>query len=182
MMKLTDEQQKLVLNNQKLVYHIIKQMHLYHKLEDYLDVGLIGLCKAAQTFNLENGSKFSTYACICIRNNILMEIRNEKRQCDAYAISFSSIIGSSKDKDLTLEDTLSDYELENDILNKEELISLIMSIEKLNEEDKTIIDLYFYQNKTQKQIAQILKMSQANVSRRIQRALNNLRKGGLLNV
>ena len=106
----------------------------------------------------------------------------KKRQCDAYAMSFSSIISSSKDKDLTLEDTLSDYELENDILNREELISLITSIEKLNEEDKTIINLYFYQNKTQKQIAQILNMSQANASRRIQRALNNLRKGGLLNV
>ena len=181
-MKMNEEQQKLVLDNQKLVYHVIKQMYLYHKLEDYFDVGIIGLCKAAKTFKPENNSKFSTYACICIRNNILMEIRNEKRQCDAYAISFSSIISSNKDKDLTLEDTLSDYELENDILNKEELISLIMSIEKLNEEDKTIIDLYFYQNKTQKQISQILNMSQPNASRRIQRALNNLKKGGLLNV
>ena len=154
---MNEEQQKLVLDNQKLVYHVIKQLHLYHKLEDYLDVGIIGLCKAAKTFKPENNSKFSTYACICIRNNILMEIRNENRQCDAYAISFSSIISSSKDNDLTL-------------------------IEKLNEEDKTIINLYFYQNKTQKQIAQILNMSQANASRRIQRALNNLRKGGLLNV
>ena len=181
-MKLTDEQQKLVLDNQKLVYHVIKRLDLYNKLEDYFDIGLIGLCKAAQTFKPENGSRFSTYACVCIRNNILMEIRNENRQCDAYAISFSNIISSSKDRDLTLEDTLSDYELENDILNKEELISLITSIERLDKKDKTIIDLYFYQNKTQKQIAQILNMSQANASRRIQRALNNLRKGGLLNV
>ena len=181
-MKMNEEQQKIVLDNQKLVYHVIKQLHLYHKLEDYIDVGIIGLCKAAQTFKPENNSKFSTYACICIRNNILMEIRNEKRQCDAYAMSFSSIISSSKDKDLTLEDTLSDYELENDILNKEELISLITSIERLDKKDKMIIDLYFYQNKTQKQIAQILNMSQANASRRIQRALNNLREGGLLNV
>lgn len=181
-MKMNEKQQKLVLDNQKLVYHVIKQLHLYHKLEDYLDVGIIGLCKAAQTFKSENNSKFSTYACICIRNNILMEIRNEKRQCDAYAISFSSIINSSKGQDLTLEDTLSDYELENNILNKEELISLIISIKNLNKEDKRIIDLYFYQNKTQQQIAKILNMSQTNVSRRIQRALNNLRKGGLLNV
>lgn len=181
-MKLTDEQQKLVLDNQKLVYHVIKRLNLYNKLEDYFDIGLIGLCKAAQTFKPENGSRFSTYACVCIRNDILMEIRNENRQCDAYAISFSSIISSSKDNDLSLEDILSDYELENDILNREELISLITSIEKLNEEDKTIINLYFYQNKTQKQIAQILNMSQAQASRRIQRALNNLRKGGLLNV
>lgn len=181
-MKMNEKQQKLVLDNQKLVYHVIKQLHLYHKLEDYLDVGIIGLCKAAKTFKPENGSKFSTYAYSCIRNNILMEIRNEKRQCDAYAISFSSIINSSKDNNLTLEDTLSDYELENDILNREELISLITSIERLDKEDKQIIDLYFYQNKTQQQIAQILNMSQANASRRIQRALNNLKKGGLLNV
>ena len=181
-MKLTDKQQKLVLDNQKLVYYVIKQLDLYHKLEDYFDIGLIGLCKAAQTFKPENGSRFSTYACVCIRNDILTEIRNENRQCDAYAISFSSIISSSKDNDLSLEDILSDYELENDILNREELISLITSIEKLNEEDKTIINLYFYQNKTQKQIAQILNMSQGHASRRIQRALNNLRKGGLLNV
>lgn len=181
-MKMNEKQQKLVLDNQKLVYHVIKQLHLYHKLEDYLDVGIIGLCKAAKTFKSENNSKFSTYACICIRNNILMEIRNEKRQCNAYAISFSSIINSSKDCDLTLEDILSDYELENDILNREELISLIISIKNLNKEDKRIIDLYFYQNKTQQQIAKILNMSQTNVSRRIQRALNNLRKGGLLNV
>ena len=165
-MKMNEEQQKLVLDNQKLVYHVIKQLHLYHKLEDYLDVGIIGLCKAAKTFKPENNSKFSTYACICIRNNILMEIRSENRQCDAYAISFSSIISSSKDRDLTLE----------------ELISLITSIERLDKKDKTINNLYFYQNKTQKQIAQILNMSQANASRRIQRALNNLRKGGLLNV
>lgn len=180
-MKLTDEQQKLVLNNQKLVYHVIKQMHLYHKLEDYLDVGLIGLCKAAQTYNLENGSKFSTYACICIRNNILMEIRNEKRQCDYYSISLQTPVGGKKDE-ILLEDTISDYELELDILNKEEKMALIESVRKLNDEDKQTIDLYFYQNKTQQQIAQILNMSQANASRRIQRALNNLKKGGLLNV
>ena len=78
-MRMNEEQQKLVLDNQKLVYHVIKQLHLYDKLEDYLDVGIIGLCKAAQTFKPENNSKFSTYACICIRNNILMEIRNEKK-------------------------------------------------------------------------------------------------------
>ena len=180
-MKLTDEQQKLVLDNQKLVYHIIKQMHLYHKLEDYLDVGLIGLCKAAQTFKLENNSKFSTYACICIRNNILMEIRNEKRQCDYYSISLQTPVGGEKDE-ILLEDTISDYELELDILNKEEKMALIESVRKLNDEDKQMIDLYFWKEMTQQEISRYLKMSQANVSRRIQRALNNLKKGGLLNV
>ena len=107
-MKMNEEQQKLVLNNQKLVYHVIKQLHLYHKLEDYFDVGIIGLCKAAQTFNPENNSKFSTYACICIRNNILMEIRNEKRQCDYYSISLQTPVGGEKDE-ILLEDTISDY-------------------------------------------------------------------------
>lgn len=81
-----------------------------------------------------------------------------------------------------LEDTISDYELELDILNKEEKMALIESIRKLNNEDRQMIDLYFWKEMTQQEISRYLKMSQANVSRRIQRALNNLRKGGLLNV
>lgn len=174
-MKMNEREEQLVIDNQKLVYHVIKKMHLYSQLEEYLDIGMIGLCKAAKTFNPNNGSKFSTYACICIRNSILMEIRAQKRQCDYYAISFSTII-NTKSNNLTLEDTLSDYELENDILNREEIISLMTSINKLNEEDKQIIDLYFYKNKTQQEIMKVLNMSQANVSRKIQKIIRKLKK------
>lgn len=176
-----EEYERLIIENEALVYHVLKQMHLYSQLEDYYDVGMIGLCKAAKTFDNSKGSKFSTYACICIRNTILMDIRDQKRQCDYYSISLQTPVAGKKDE-ILLEDTISDYELENDILNKEEKIALIESIKKLNDEDKQMIDLYFWKEMTQKEIARYLKMSQANVSRRIQRALNNLRKGGLLSV
>lgn len=176
-----EEYEKLIIENEALVYHVLKQMHLYSQLEDYYDVGMIGLCKAAKTFNNSKGSKFSTYACICIRNTILMDIRDQKRQCDYYSISLQTPVGGEKDE-ILLEDTISDYELELDILNKEEKMALIESVRKLNDEDKQMIDLYFWKEMTQQEISRYLKMSQANVSRRIQRALNNLRKGGLLNV
>lgn len=176
-----EEYEKLIIENEALVYHILKQMHLYSQLEDYYDVGMIGLCKAAKTFNNSKGSKFSTYACICIRNTILMDIRDQKRQCDYYSISLQTPVGGEKDE-ILLEDTISDYELELDILNKEEKMALIESVRKLNDEDRQMIDLYFWKEMTQQEISRYLKMSQANVSRRIQRALNNLRKGGLLNV
>lgn len=176
-----EEYEKLIIENEALVYHVLKQMHLYSQLEDYYDVGMIGLCKAAKTFNNSKGSKFSTYACICIRNTILMDIRDQKRQCDYYSISLQTPVGGEKDK-ILLEDTISDYELELDILNKEEKMALIESVRKLNDEDKQMIDLYFWKEMTQQEISRYLKMSQANVSRRIQRALNNLKKGGLLNV
>lgn len=176
-----EEYEKLIIENEALVYHVLKQMHLYSQLEDYYDVGMIGLCKAAKTFNNSKGSKFSTYACICIRNTILMDIRDQKRQCDYYSISLQTPIGGEKDE-ILLEDTISDYELELDILNKEEKMALIESVRKLNDEDRQMIDLYFWKEMTQQEISRYLKMSQANVSRRIQRALNNLRKGGLLNV
>lgn len=176
-----EEYEKLIIENEALVYHVLKQMHLYSQLEDYYDVGMIGLCKAAKTFNNSKGSKFSTYACICIRNTILMDIRDQKRQCDYYSISLQTPVGGEKDE-ILLEDTISDYELELDILNKEEKMALIESVRKLNDEDRQMIDLYFWKEMTQQEISRYLKMSQANVSRRIQRALNNLRKGGLLNV
>lgn len=176
-----EEYEKLIIENEALVYYVLKQMHLYSQLEDYYDVGMIGLCKAAKTFDNSKGSKFSTYACICIRNTILMDIRDQKRQCDYYSISLQTPVAGKKDE-ILLEDTISDYELENDILNKEERIALIESIRKLNDEDRQMIDLYFWKEMTQKEIARYLKMSQANVSRRIQRALDNLRKGGLLSV
>ena len=176
-----EEYERLIIENEALVYHVLKQMHLYSQLEDYYDVGMIGLCKAAKTFDNSKGSKFSTYACICIRNTILMDIRDQKRQCDYYSISLQTPVGGEKDE-ILLEDTISDYELEVDILNKEEKMALIESIRKLNNEDRQMIDLYFWKEMTQKEIARYLKMSQANVSRRIQRALDNLRKGGLLSV
>lgn len=176
-----EEYERLIIENEALVYHVLKQMHLYSQLEDYYDVGMIGLCKAAKTFDNSKGSKFSTYACICIRNTILMDIRDQKRQCDYYSISLQTPVGGEKDE-ILLEDTISDYELEIDILNKEEKMALIESIRKLNDEDRQMIDLYFWKEMTQKEIARYLKMSQANVSRRIQRALDNLRKGGLLSV
>lgn len=176
-----EEYERLIIENEALVYHVLKQMHLYSQLEDYYDVGMIGLCKAAKTFDNSKGSKFSTYACICIRNTILMDIRDQKRQCDYYSISLQTPVGGEKDE-ILLEDTISDYELEVDILNKEEKMALIESIRKLDNDDKQMIDLYFWKEMTQKEIARYLKMSQANVSRRIQRALNNLRKGGLLGV
>ena len=176
-----EEYERLIIKNEALVYHVLKQMHLYSQLEDYYDVGMIGLCKAAKTFDNSKGSKFSTYACICIRNAILMDIRDQKRQCDYYSISLQTPVGGEKDE-ISLEDTISDYELELDILNKEEKMALIESIRKLNDEDRQMIDLYFWKEMTQQEISRYLKMSQANVSRRIQRALNNLRKGGLLNV
>lgn len=176
-----EEYERLIIENEALVYHVLKQMHLYSQLEDYYDVGMIGLCKAAKTFDNSKGSKFSTYACICIRNTILMDIRDQKRQYDYYSISLQTPVGGEKDE-ILLEDTISDYELEVDILNKEEKMALIESIRKLNDEDRQMINLYFWKEMTQKEIARYLKMSQANVSRRIQRALNNLRKGGLLSV
>lgn len=176
-----EEYERLIIENEALVYHVLKQMHLYSQLEDYYDVGMIGLYKAAKTFDNSKGSKFSTYACICIRNTILMDIRDQKRQCDYYSISLQTPVGGEKDE-ILLEDTISDYKLEVDILNKEEKMALIESIRKLNDEDRQMIDLYFWKEMTQKEIARYLKTSQANVSRRIQRALNNLRKGGLLGV
>lgn len=177
-----EDYEKLIIDNEKLVYHVIKQLHLYSQIEEYWDIGVIGLCKAAKTFNKSNGSKFSTYAYICIKNSILMSIRDHKRQADYYAISIETPINYDKNgHEQKLEDIIPDYSLEDDIYDNENKTMLKNAIEKLNGKDKEIIDLYFYKNMKQREISKLLNTSQANVSRLIRKAINNLKKGDLFN-
>ena len=65
---------KLVLDNEKLVYLVIKDLKLWNSIEDYYDVGMIGLVKASNTWNINRETKFSTYAYNVIKNEILQEI------------------------------------------------------------------------------------------------------------
>lgn len=172
-----EEYKKLIIENKALVYHVLKQMHLHSQLDDYWDIGMIGLCKAAKTFDKNSGSKFSTYACICIRNDILMDIRKQKRRCHYYSVSLQTFLHRDKDgNEQLLEHIISNYDLENDIYDREERISLMNAITKLDKKDKEIINLYFWNELNQKEIAEYLKMSQANVSRRMKKALNILKK------
>ena len=75
-MKMTQEERTLVQDNMGLVGAVIRDhVQDVHKLgvfspEDIYQIGCLGLCKAAMRNRAESDAKFSTYAYICIRNEI----------------------------------------------------------------------------------------------------------------
>ena len=67
-----DARQELILHNLRLVAHIVRKYYSQNKNQDDLvSIGTIGLVKAIDTFNVDNGARFATYASKCIQNAIL---------------------------------------------------------------------------------------------------------------
>ncbi len=69
-----EARQKLILHNLRLVSHIVRKYYSSSKnQEDLISIGTIGLVKAVDSFNAENGARFATYASKCIQNAILTQ-------------------------------------------------------------------------------------------------------------
>ena len=87
---------KLIEHNLRLVAHIVRKYYLSYKdTEDLISIGTIGLIKAIDSFNAENGARFATYAAKCIQNEILMFFRSQKKLgCE---VSLNDTIDIDKD-------------------------------------------------------------------------------------
>ena len=82
-----DARQTLILHNLRLVAHIVRKYYSQSKnQDDLISIGTIGLVKAVDTFNVENGARFATYASKCIQNEILMSFRAEKKRSNEISI------------------------------------------------------------------------------------------------
>lgn len=183
--KLTkEERERYAEENLKLIGFVMKS--LYPSQVDYeelYDVGVTGYAKALVSYNKGNGAKFSTYAYNCIRNEILFFLRKESKHINNN-ISLNSILSVDKNgNNLQLEDIVSDEEkdtgLEDRILEDEQRAILLKAIDELNEKEKKII-IYRYGldrgiKKTQKELAEEINMSQANVSKIQEKAIKKLK-------
>ena len=74
----------LIERNLRLVAHIVKKYYtVYKDQDDLISIGTIGLIKAIDTYDIGNGARFATYACTCVKNEILMYFRSIKKiQCE----------------------------------------------------------------------------------------------------
>ena len=62
----------IIEHNLRLVSHIVRKYYgSYACADDLLSIGSIGLIKAVDTFRVENGTRFATYAARCVQNAIL---------------------------------------------------------------------------------------------------------------
>lgn len=177
-----DAKNKFIEHNLRLVAHIIKKYYSKQRdQEDLISIGTIGLIKAVNSFNMDKGTRFATYAARCIDNEILMYFRNLKKSAQDVYIS-DSIDTDKEGNSLTLMDIVSDDESVADNIElkiESEKIRTLIKLH-LDEREKLIIELRYGLNGkkslTQREVASILGISRSYVSRIEKKALSILNK------
>ncbi|MBQ7779532.1 MAG: RNA polymerase sporulation sigma factor SigE [Clostridia bacterium] len=172
----------LVERNLRLVVYIAKKFeNTGTGIEDLISIGTIGLIKAINTFNAEKNIKLATYASRCIENEILMYIRKTSRlrlemsideplntDWDGNELLLSDVLGGDEDT------VYRNMEFDEDKKTIEEALS------KLSEREQTIIRLRFGMDGgdelTQKEVADLLGISQSYISRLEKKIISRLRK------
>ena len=175
---------KLIEHNLRLVVYIAKKFdNTGVGVEDLISIGTIGLIKAINTFNPEKNIKLATYASRCIENEILMYLRRNNKtklevsideplnvDWDGNELLLSDILGT--DEEVIYRDI--ETEVEKKLLNK--------AIEHLSGRERTIIELRFGINSkndnelTQKEVADLLGISQSYISRLEKKIMKRLKK------
>lgn len=174
----------LIEHNLRLVVYIAKRFdNTGIGVEDLISIGSIGLIKAINTYNKDKNIKLATYASRCIENEILMYLRRNSKvrmevsideplnvDWDGNELLLSDILGTEEDviyRDL-------ETEMERKLLDK--------AIEKLSQRERTIIELRFGlrnpmgEEKTQKEVAELLGISQSYISRLEKKIIKRLKK------
>ncbi len=176
--------EKLISHNLRLVAHIVKKYGAPpSEADDLISIGTIGLIKAVGTFDHTKGCRFATYGSRCVENEILMHFRASKKL--SAEVHFDEPVETDKNGNaLTLMDIIADDDMpvaekcEMNI-NLSRVRELIGSV--LDERERQIIILRFglagKEAMTQRETADILKISRSYVSRIEKKAIEKLRKG-----
>lgn len=176
-----DARNKLIEHNLRLVVFLAKKYESTgYDLEDLVSIGSIGLIKGIETYKPDKNIKLATYASRCIANEILMYIRkNKKRKTE---ISLEDALNYDADgNELHLEDILGtneniifdefSFKIDKELLSKE--------LTRLNEREKLIMTLRYGLNETeeytQKEVAEMLGISQSYISRIEKKVIKKLK-------
>lgn len=171
----------LIVHNLRLVVYIAKKFeNTGIWLEDLVSIGTVGLIKAVNTFSPDKNIKLATYASRCIENEILMYLRKYSQY--RYDISIDEPLNVDWDgNELLLSDVLgTDSDCVNSHLEEEvERQLLHEAVDHLGEREKKIMEMRFGLNgckeKTQKEVADEIGISQSYISRLEKRIIKKLR-------
>ena len=174
--------EKLIIHNLRLVVYISKKFESTGiGVEDLVSIGTIGLIKAVNTFNPEKNIKLATYASRCIENEILMYLRKTSQQRNEISIDeplnidwdgnellLSDVIGTDAD------------EVGSRLESETERRLLIEAVERLDGRERFIMQMRFGllggREMTQKEVADVIGISQSYISRLEKRILKELKK------
>ena len=179
-----DEEQRKILveRNLRLVVYIAKKFeNTGIGIEDLISIGTIGLMKAINTFNTDKNIKLATYASRCIENEILMYLRRTNKikgeisideplnqDGDGNELLLSDILGT--------DDDVTSRQIEDEVDKK----LLRTAMKKLNNREKNIMELRFGfisgNEKTQKEVADMLGISQSYISRLEKKIISKMKK------
>lgn len=175
---------QLIEHNLRLVVYLAKKFENTGVcVEDLISIGTIGLIKGINTFNPEKKIKLATYASRCIENEILMYLRRNNRV--KLEVSFDEPLNTDWDgNELLLSDILGTDEdvIYKDLETEVEISLLKKAMLTLNERERQIIELRFGVNRvenkelTQKEVADILGISQSYISRLEKKIMARLKK------
>ena len=171
-------------HNLRLVVYIAKKFdNTGIGVEDLISIGTIGLIKAINTFNPMKNIKLATYASRCIENEILMYLRRNNKI--RYEVSIDEPLNVDWDgNELLLSDILGTDEnvISKDMEEEVDKKLLRMALEKLNDRERDIIELRFGINckdgkeRTQKEVADMMGISQSYISRLEKKIMRRLKK------
>ena len=193
---------QLIEENKNLIYSIIYKYKNYCDLDDLFQTGVIGLIKAYKTFDENRNTKFSTHAYMYILSEILVYVNSNKakeiltqklmKEPSTHELSLfleidekiiTNILQLTKDnynlesnllkdgKKLCLLDTIKDDKNENMIDN----LILKEQLESLTNEEKKLLWLRYYDDRTQAEVAEYLGTNQVSVSRNEKKVLKKIR-------
>ena len=172
----------LIEHNLRLVVYIAKKFdNTGVELDDLISVGTIGLIKAINTFNADKNIKLATYASRCIENEILMYLRKVSRIKGEISLD-EPLNVDWEGNELLLSDVLgTDSDIVyKDMENADETRTLREAIERLSPRERQIMDLRFglkgEEELTQKEVADVLGISQSYISRLEKKIVYKLRK------
>lgn len=163
---MSENKQQLITDNMKLVYHIINsKFPAFSGNEDIIQEGMLGLCKAADTFD-ESKSKFTTYACTCIYNQIKLWFRNNKKHFNNLSLDY-----------LTTNEECESIPLVDMIIGDDDVdyVDIESLFGKLSERERNVCELAYlgYNNCA---IAEKLGISRQNVGAIKRKIENRVRK------
>ena len=176
--------QVLIEYNLRLVAHIAKKYQMMEAdMEELVSIGAVGLIKAVDTFDQEKASKLATYAARCVENEILMYLRKNNKQ--KLEVSIDEPLNVDWDgNELLLSDILGTDEdvIYRDLETQADLKLLHQALKTLNGREKMIIELRFGlhskdgEELTQKQVADLLGISQSYISRLEKKIMKRLHR------
>lgn len=172
--------EKLIVHNLRLVVYIAKKFENSGvSIDDLISIGTIGLIKAVNTFSPEKNIKLATYASRCIENEILMHLRKIASQ--KMVVSLDEPLNTDWDgNELMLADVLGSEgdEISREIEENDEKRILLQVIDALPTREKEIIEMRFglgdKEELTQKEVADIMGISQSYISRLEKRIIKKI--------